>query len=182
MRLDVMRGLLLAQQIGIEDVITYIHMQCQPVTQQQTVAGARVDGEVAVIGEFSIADTGDQVEAAVESEFAADEGPDIFIVEGPSQAKLWGDHIADLSDQPWVDEALPFTLKDMQIDGQLMGMPVNLEGYGYIYNKAIFQEAGVRSITTLIMEVPCCSCLLWRIRDVKVNREYGIAFFTGRSE
>lgn len=79
----------------------------------------------------------------LQGKFAAGEGPDIFIVEGPSQARLWGDYIADLSGEPWVEKALPFTLKDMQIDGKLMGMPVNLEGYGYIYNKDIFAEAGV---------------------------------------
>lgn len=93
---------------------------------------------------------GTKWQTILKGKFAAGEGPDIFIVEGPSQARLWGDHIADLSDQPWVEKALPFTLKDMQIDGQLMGMPVNLEGYGYIYNKDIFQEAGVEERPTTL--------------------------------
>lgn len=93
---------------------------------------------------------GTKWQTILKGKFAANEGPDIFIVEGPSQARLWGDHIADLSDQPWVENALPFTLKDMQIAGQLMGMPVNLEGYGYIYNKDIFEEAGVAERPTTL--------------------------------
>lgn len=76
-------------------------------------------------------------------QFAAGEGPDIFPVEGPGQYETWSDFIADLSGEPFNDTALPFALEPLNIGGRQMGMPVNLEGYGYIYNKDIFAEAGV---------------------------------------
>ncbi len=86
---------------------------------------------------------GTQWQTILKSKFAADEGPDIFPVEGPSQYELWSDYIADLSGEPWIDNAVPFALEVLNINGKQMGMPVNLEGYGYIYNKDIFKEAGI---------------------------------------
>jgi raffinose/stachyose/melibiose transport system substrate-binding protein len=88
---------------------------------------------------------GTQWQTILKSKFAANEGPDIFIVEGKGQYELWQDFIADLSGEPWISNALPFTIVPMQIGGKQMGMPLNLEGYGYIYNKDIFEKAGVTS-------------------------------------
>ncbi|MFW6362131.1 MAG: ABC transporter substrate-binding protein, partial [Spirochaetota bacterium] len=86
---------------------------------------------------------GTQWQTILKSKFAADEGPDIFPVEGKAQYELWNEYIADLSGEPWMDSAIPFALEGLNIDGKQMGMPVNLEGYGYIYNKDIFEEAGI---------------------------------------
>lgn len=79
----------------------------------------------------------------LKSKFAAGQGPDIFIVEGPSQAAEFADYLSDLTDEDWTTRAVPTALAGLTIDDKVMGMPVNLEGYGYIYNKEIFEEAGV---------------------------------------
>ncbi len=86
---------------------------------------------------------GTQWQTILKGKFSANEGPDIFPVEGKGQYELWSDYIADLSAEPWTAKALPFALETLNINGKQMGMPVNLEGYGYIYNKDIFAEAGV---------------------------------------
>jgi raffinose/stachyose/melibiose transport system substrate-binding protein len=96
---------------------------------------------------------GTQWQTILKSKFAANEGPDIFPVEGLGQYELWSDYIADLSGEPWIDNAVPFALESLNVNGRQMGMPVNLEGYGYIYNKDIFAEAGVDELPTTLSEL-----------------------------
>ena len=79
----------------------------------------------------------------LKSKFAADAAPDIFVVEGPGQAKVFADFLSDLGDEPWVDRAVPFAVEGLRLDGVIQGQPVNLEGYGYIYNKTMFADAGI---------------------------------------
>jgi raffinose/stachyose/melibiose transport system substrate-binding protein len=85
--------------------------------------------------------------------FAADEGPDIFLVEGIGQYETWSEFIADLSGEDFTETAQPFALEGMNIDGRQRGMPVNVEGYGYIYNKDIFDEVGIEELPTTLSEL-----------------------------
>ena len=87
------------------------------------------------------------------SKFAANAAPDIFVVEGTGQAEQFSDFLTDLSDEPWVDRALPFALEGMTIDGTVYGMPMGLESYGYIYNKDIFDEVGITELPQTIGEL-----------------------------
>ena len=85
--------------------------------------------------------------------FTADEGPDVFNIEGPAQYELWSENIADLSGEPFVDTAMPSALRPLNIDGNQYGMPVNFEGYGYIYNKDIFEDAGITELPSTRSEL-----------------------------
>lgn len=83
--------------------------------------------------------------AALKAKFASGESPDIFNNGGFTELGLWKEHLADLSEEPWVDHVLPIgkvPMTDVE-DGKLYGMPVNLEGYGFIYNKDLFAQAGI---------------------------------------
>lgn len=52
--------------------------------------------------------------------------------------------VEDLSDQPWVKECNPSCLESAKgPDGKIYGMPMLIEGYGYLINRAIFEDAGV---------------------------------------
>lgn len=87
--------------------------------------------------------------ALLKTRFAAGNGPEIFVVDGVSQLNLWKDRLVDLSAEPWVDQSYDFAKAEMTIDGKLYGMPVNVEGYGFIYNKDIFKELSLEVPTTL---------------------------------
>jgi raffinose/stachyose/melibiose transport system substrate-binding protein len=50
--------------------------------------------------------------------------------------------LEDLGDQPWVGTA-GGTLGAVTVDDKPYGMPLAVEGYGVVYNKAIFEAAGV---------------------------------------
>ncbi|MBM7604360.1 raffinose/stachyose/melibiose transport system substrate-binding protein [Metabacillus crassostreae] len=82
--------------------------------------------------------------AALKAKFASGEEPDIFNNGGFKELALWKEHLADLSNEPWAEHVLPIgKVPTTDEDGKLYGMPVNLEGYGFIYNKDLFEKAGI---------------------------------------
>ncbi|MBU8880158.1 ABC transporter substrate-binding protein [Bacillus sp. FJAT-29790] len=92
--------------------------------------------------------------AALKAKFASGEHPDIFNNGGFKELELWKEHLADLSNEPWAEHVLPIGKVPMtDTDGKLYGMPVNLEGYGFIYNKDLFEKAGISKAPTTISEL-----------------------------
>ncbi len=89
----------------------------------------------------------------LKTKFAAGRGPDVFVVQGPTQAREWSEYLTDLSDQPWVKNVVPAAKEPMTFGGKLMGMPLNLEGYGYIYNKKLFRQMGITDLPKTINEL-----------------------------
>jgi raffinose/stachyose/melibiose transport system substrate-binding protein len=92
--------------------------------------------------------------AALKAKFASGEKPDIFNNGGFKELELWKEHLADLSGEPWAEHVLPIGKVPMtDTDGKLYGMPVNLEGYGFIYNKDLFEKAGITEPPGTISEL-----------------------------
>ncbi|HLO12421.1 MAG TPA: ABC transporter substrate-binding protein [Pseudoneobacillus sp.] len=92
--------------------------------------------------------------AALKAKFASGEKPDIFNNGGFKELELWKEHLADLSNEPWAEHVLPIGKVPMtDTDGKLYGMPVNLEGYGFIYNKDLFEQAGITETPKTISEL-----------------------------
>lgn len=81
--------------------------------------------------------------------------PAIFQVPGPTERDLWIDFLADLSQEPWVDVTADGLLDNVTVDGKVLGQPVNIEGYGVMYNKKILSEAGITD--TMIADVDTLS-------------------------
>ena len=50
-------------------------------------------------------------------------------------------YLMDLSTQPWIEHTADGTLDFVTVDDGIYGMPVTVEAFGYIYNKAILDEA-----------------------------------------
>lgn len=89
----------------------------------------------------------------LKAQMAAGTGPDIFSNSGYENTKLWSKFLEDLSDQPWVEKAYDDTLNPMKINGKIYGMPFNLEGYGFIYNKDLFKKAGIDTLPKTLTEL-----------------------------
>ncbi|MCI3920778.1 ABC transporter substrate-binding protein [Paenibacillus sp. TRM 82003] len=81
--------------------------------------------------------------AALKAKFNSNDKPDIFNNGGFTDLDLWLEHLEDLSDQPWVADLVDVAKEPMTKDGKLYGQPLNLEGYGFIYNKDLFAQAGI---------------------------------------
>lgn len=84
--------------------------------------------------------------AALKTKFASGDAPDIFSNGGYAEMEMWFDRLEDLSDQPWVADLVDMAKKPMTKDGKVYGMPMNLEGWGYIYNKDLFAKAGITEL------------------------------------
>ncbi|MBW6409042.1 ABC transporter substrate-binding protein [Clostridium weizhouense] len=81
--------------------------------------------------------------AALKAEFAKGTEPDIFMIQGAGDYKVWEHKIDELTDQPWVKDAVHGTLDSVSFDGKVYGMPAATEGYGLMYNKDILDKAGI---------------------------------------
>lgn len=90
---------------------------------------------------------GEDYGAALKSKFASGKEPAIYNVGGPQDVEDWKNKLADLSDTKAAKEALDGTLDGVKKDGKVLGLPYDEEGYGFIYNKAVFQKAGIDPTT-----------------------------------
>lgn len=76
--------------------------------------------------------------------FSSGDEPDIFSVAGPNEIEQFQDTMADMSDTEAADAALEGTIENVtHDDGRIDAIPYNLEGYGFIYNKEVLEQAGV---------------------------------------
>ncbi|GGA31500.1 ABC transporter substrate-binding protein [Paenibacillus physcomitrellae] len=91
--------------------------------------------------------------ASLKAKFASGSKPDIFNVGGYVERDMWFDYLEDLSDQPWVKDVKDVAREPMTRDGKLYGMPMNLEGYGFMYNKDLFAKAGITKLPMTIDEL-----------------------------
>ena len=93
---------------------------------------------------------GEDYGAALKSKFASGNEPAIYNVGGPQDVKDWQDKLADLSDTKSAAVALDGTHDGVTADGKVLGLPYNQEGYGFLYNKEVFEKAGINpeEITT----------------------------------
>ncbi|WP_226581343.1 ABC transporter substrate-binding protein [Halobacillus litoralis] len=93
---------------------------------------------------------GNDYGASLKTSFSSGEEPDIFNVGGPTDVDEYEKYLADLSDTAAADAALEGTLTGVSRNDQVLGLPFNQEGYGLLYNKKVFEEAGINpdEITT----------------------------------
>ncbi|AWV32439.1 ABC transporter substrate-binding protein [Paenibacillus odorifer] len=81
--------------------------------------------------------------ASLRAKFSSGDEPDIFTIGGNNERDMWLEYLEDLSGEAWAKDVKPLAAEQMTIDGKLYGMPMNLEGYGFIYNKDLFKKAGI---------------------------------------
>ncbi len=81
--------------------------------------------------------------AALLAKFNSNDKPDIFNNGGFSDLDKWIENLEDLSNEPWVKDLVDVAKEPMTKDGKLYGQPLNLEGYGFLYNKDLFAKAGI---------------------------------------
>lgn len=89
--------------------------------------------------------------AALKSKFSSGNEPNIYNIGGPEDVNTWEGSLTDLSDTESAKQALDGTLTGATKGDKVLGLPYNIEGYGVLYNKAIFKKAGIDAskITTL---------------------------------
>ena len=76
---------------------------------------------------------------ALKAKLQSGQMPDIFVITGQGEYNTWKDYIADLSDQPRVQD----TDVAFNQNGKVYGFPVAVEGFGLAYNAEILKKAGI---------------------------------------
>lgn len=91
-------------------------------------------------------------DSAIKTQFAKGTAPDIFCIDGYHEMQLWQAYLEDLSDRPWVSDMLELTKAGITDNGATYGLPLNLDGYGIIYNKRLLREAGIEKLPHTLKE------------------------------
>ncbi|WP_123039932.1 ABC transporter substrate-binding protein [Cohnella candidum] len=89
---------------------------------------------------------GEDYNALLKATLAAGEEPEIFNSGGWAGIVPYMDRAADLSNEPWAKDLVPATVAQITKDGKLLGMPMNMEAYGFTYNKDLFAKAGITEL------------------------------------
>lgn len=88
--------------------------------------------------------------AGLQAKFTSGNPPALMMLGGTSEIDRYSRVLANLEDMEIVETMLPDLLEGGQIEDQMLGLPMNIEGFGYMYNKQIFEEVGIdpETITT----------------------------------
>lgn len=93
----------------------------------------------------------DQYTNILKAKFATGEGPDIFLTGGGTNVIQYQpeEHVLDLSNEPWVSRYTDWAKAGTTLNGKIIGFTTwSVDGWGLIYNPAIFNTAGVKVPTT----------------------------------
>ena len=86
---------------------------------------------------------GEDYGAALRAKIQGGEEPAIFNIGGPQDVKDWQSRLVDMTNEPWTKQALEGVLSGVTVDNKVYALPFAVEGYGFIYNKGIFEAAGI---------------------------------------
>lgn len=76
----------------------------------------------------------------LKAEIASGAMPDIFVIEGPTHYELYKEYIAPMDGADWTAHTAAAYLGSQ---GEIVGFPVAVEGYGMAYNASILEKAGI---------------------------------------
>lgn len=109
----------------------------------EKAAEAYEDSHEGVSIKISTVGGGDDYGSALKAQFQSGSEPTIYNVGGPQDVEDWMGKLEDLTDYELTGKAVDNTLGAVTKDGKVYGVPLTLEGYGFIYNKEIFKKAGI---------------------------------------
>ncbi|QJD83504.1 ABC transporter substrate-binding protein [Cohnella herbarum] len=89
---------------------------------------------------------GEDYSALLKATLAAGEEPEIFNSSGWAGFEPYVDRATDLTNEPWAKDLVEASKAQITRDGKLLGMPMNLEAYGFTYNKDLFAKAGITEL------------------------------------
>lgn len=86
---------------------------------------------------------GNDYNTALKARMITGKGVDIMALGANDIANNYSEYLDDLSGESWVKKVPETLLGDGKLNGKVVGLPINIEGYGIVYNKAIFAAAGI---------------------------------------
>jgi raffinose/stachyose/melibiose transport system substrate-binding protein len=81
--------------------------------------------------------------AGLQAKFTSGNPPALMMLGGTSEIERYSETLDDVGDLEVTDTMIEDLLEGGNIDGTLLGIPLNIEGFGWMYNKEIFEQAGI---------------------------------------
>jgi len=132
---------------GEQTVLDIYQFKVEFKDQFEAVAKAYEKANPNVKINISTVGGGDDYGASLKAKFASGAEPAIFNVGGPQDVADWKNKLADLSDTAAAKKALAGSLTGVTVDNKTYGLPFAQEGYGLLYNKEVFKNAGIDPAT-----------------------------------
>ena len=92
----------------------------------------------------------DQYESILQARLSGGDAPDLYTLHCNNLA-TYNDagYLYDLSGEPLADVIFDNVKETVTIDGKLLAVPIESQAWGVLYNKAIFEECGLKAPDTL---------------------------------
>lgn len=90
---------------------------------------------------------GSDYSSSLKAKMLGNDPVEIFTLGGPDEIASYQDYLEPLSDQEWVSHVTAGGTDNVTVDGEVYGLPLAIEGYGLVYNKKIFEAAGIDAST-----------------------------------
>lgn len=95
---------------------------------------------------------GDEPYTVLKARFASGEAPDIIDLQC-GDYDTWYERCVDLTGEAWTEHVYEASLNGGSWDGKVYGLPYAMEGSGIIYNKDLFEKAGIDKVPETITEL-----------------------------
>jgi len=79
--------------------------------------------------------------------------PDMFMSSAYAENMLFRDFTHDLTNEPFMAYIDPNLLHSVTVDGAITGYPFVLQSHGYIFNKDLFEQAGIADLPETLEEL-----------------------------
>ena len=93
----------------------------------------------------------DQYNNILQTRLSSNDAPDLFTLHASADLPTYQEagYVADLSGQPLAGKLYPDVRETVSIDGKVYAVPFESTVWGYLYNKDIFEAAGLKAPDTL---------------------------------
>ncbi|MDF2514637.1 MAG: extracellular solute-binding protein, partial [Herbinix sp.] len=78
--------------------------------------------------------------------------PDLFMTSAYSDNTTYKDYIYDITNESFVKSIDPALLSSVSVDGKVTGYPFLVQAHSFIYNKDLFEQAGITTLPKTLDE------------------------------
>ena len=159
---------------GEKVVLTYFHYKSEIVDQLDKLAklfheqNPNITVEIEKVSDYI---------TVLKTKIASDDIPDIYAIEAGSGVKSYyvdAGILEDLTNEPFMKRIVEAAKPDATYNGKIYALPLDLAGLGVIYNKGLFEKAGIASPPKTVSEL---KEVIQKIKDIGVI-PFGVAFRT----
>jgi len=159
---------------GEKVVLTYFHYKSEIVDQLDKLAklfheqNPNITVEIEKVSDYM---------TVLKTKIASDNIPDIYAIEAGSGVKSYyvdAGILEDLTNEPFIKRIVKAAIPDATYKGKIYALPLDLAGLGVIYNKGLFEKAGIASPPKTVSEL---KEVIQKIKNIGVI-PFGVAFKT----